>query len=81
MDALWKKKKSMSSAELSMLRKRPQDAQPHNLLCVQRGLGALPSNKQMQSGSRFALLADLSADNNAPLSGQRKTTDLCKILK
>jgi hypothetical protein len=32
----------MSSVEPPMLRKRPQDAQPHNLLCDQRGLGALP---------------------------------------
>jgi|GEM_PF-3228271 len=36
-----KSKKSTNSVELFVLFKRPQDAQPHNLLCDQRGLGAL----------------------------------------
>jgi len=34
--------------------KRPQDAQPHNLLCDQRGLGALPptSNFTVFAGAK-----------------------------
>jgi hypothetical protein len=35
--------------------------------CDQRGLGALPSTSKMQSGARFALLANLKAIENAVL--------------
>ena len=41
-----KSKKSTNSSTLFVLFKRPKDAQPHRLLCDQRGLGALPPNKQ-----------------------------------
>lgn len=42
-----------------ILRKRPQDAQPHNLLCDQRGLGALPptSKRSVSVKAEIDLLA------------------------